>query len=469
MKFVISLAALAATLLCSTPVLGQAALDGFDPNANGTIRVVVVQPDGKILIGGSFTTLSPNGGATVTRNCMARLNSNGTVDTAFDPNANGEVRAIVVQPDGKILVGGSFNAFNGANSIGGQPRNRIARLDATTGQADSFNPNAYDNTVAAIALQADGMILVGGNFQNIGGQLRSGMARLDPTTGAADSFNPDPFPGSILAIRVQADGMILVGGFFTGIGGQPRSRIGRLNPGTGAADSFDPKASEGGTVRAIVVQPNGKVLIGGDFTTLSPNGGAAVTRNRIARLNADGTLDTAFNPNANTSVISIALQADGRILAGGEFAIFGGQPSIGGQMRNYLARLDATAGQADSFNPNPNSVIQSLAVQGDGKILAAGNFNFIVGQTRSRIARLMTDSLFRVLAAAHSGNEFLVSFTAVEGSTYRLERKADLTGSNWDGIDGIDDVTADATGSCQITDSSVIGLDQAFYRVRLLP
>ena len=87
---------------------GGSALDGFDPNANGAIRVVVVQPDGKILIGGDFTTLSPNGGAAVTRNHIARLNPDGTLDTAFDPNANDIVYAIAVQADGKILVGGAF-------------------------------------------------------------------------------------------------------------------------------------------------------------------------------------------------------------------------------------------------------------------------------------------------------------------------------------------------------------------------
>src|SRR2546426_10464008 len=120
-------------------VRGQSALDGFDPNANGVVRVVVVQPDGKILIGGDFTTLSPNGGVAVTRNRIARLNPDGTLDTVFNPNANGTVYSIAVQADGKILVGGAFNGFNG---IGGQPRNGIARLDPTTGAADSFNPAA---------------------------------------------------------------------------------------------------------------------------------------------------------------------------------------------------------------------------------------------------------------------------------------------------------------------------------------
>ena len=89
-------------LLTGTAVRGQSALDGFDPNSSGTVGVIVQQADGKILLGGTFTTLSPNGGAAVTRNRIARLNPDGTLDSAFDPNANGSVQAIVVQP-GRIL------------------------------------------------------------------------------------------------------------------------------------------------------------------------------------------------------------------------------------------------------------------------------------------------------------------------------------------------------------------------------
>ena len=109
-----------------------------------------------------------------------------------------------MQADGKILAGGFFT------SIGGQTRNRIARLDATTGLADSFDPNA-DNGLYSIAVQADGKILVGGPFSSIGGQTRNSIARLDATTGLADSFDPNP-NGGVNAIAVQADGKILAGG-----------------------------------------------------------------------------------------------------------------------------------------------------------------------------------------------------------------------------------------------------------------
>jgi uncharacterized delta-60 repeat protein len=523
-------------LLTSLAARGQSALDGFDPNANGLVRVIVVQPDGKILVGGDFTTLSPaNGTGTVTRNGLARLNADGTVDMAFNPSAGGaNVNSIALQADGKILVGGAFENMGGqprnniarldamtgladsfdpnANgivlsiaeqadgkilaggyffTIGGQPRNYIARLNAATGLADTFNPNAshpvysvvvqtdgkvliggiftnigfetrnhiarIDATsglpdsfdpnasghVYSIALQADGKILAGGVFPSIGGQARRCLARLDPTTGHADSFNPNP-NDTVVALAVQPDGKILAVGGFRGansIGGQARNCVARIDPITGAADSFDPNGGVIAPTLAVAVQQDGKVLVGGNFTTMAPNGGAAVTRNRIARLeadgrldqtldldiaalgmvfatavqpdgkvliggqfhhvlgvachnlvrlNTDGSLDLKFMPEPNAAVDSIAVQKDGKILIGGLFtgfgAVLGGEP-----IRNRIARLDPETGQPDSFNPNSNGVITAILVQPDEHILVCGGFsgaNSIGGQTRNYIARL---------------------------------------------------------------------------------
>src|SRR3954454_9819378 len=201
-------------------VRAQSALDGFDPNANGIVYTVVVQPDGKIIIGGNFTTVAPNGGAAVARNYIARLNPDGTLDTAFNPSANATVGHIVLQADGKILVSGNFF---GPNSIGGQSRAFVARLDPVTGAADSFDP--FPNAaVSSIAVQPDGKVLLTGFFTHVGGQTRSRIARLDATTGAADSFDPNA-DGDVLSVAVQADGRILVGGGFSNIGGQTRNRM----------------------------------------------------------------------------------------------------------------------------------------------------------------------------------------------------------------------------------------------------
>jgi hypothetical protein len=182
---------------------------------------------------------------------------------------------MLVQTDGKILVSGFFT------SIGGQPRNHMARLDPMTGLADSFNPNA-DGSVVAIGVQADGKVLAGGNFTNIGGQIRNNLARLDAATGLADTFNPN-VTGSqtyVWSLAIQTDGKILVGGEFSGIGGQVRRRLARLEPSTGLADSFDPNAN--GVVYSVAAQADGKILAGGVFSNI---GGQA--RTDFARLTND--------------------------------------------------------------------------------------------------------------------------------------------------------------------------------------
>src|SRR5207253_2607113 len=245
--------------------------------------------------------------------------------------------------------------------------------------ADSFNPNANDY-VASIVVQADGKILAGGVFSVIGGHTRNNIARLDPNTGLADSFDPNANTnGVVISIVVQADGKILAGGAVTSIGGQTRNHIARLES-DGRLDQTLNLSTVGNSVNATAVQPDGKILIGGLFTSV-----LGVARNNIARLNTDGTLDTVFNPNANEWVTSIAVQPDGKVLAGG---YFNGTNSIGGQTRNRIARLDPTTGLADSFDPNASYLVYSIAVQADGKVLAGGVFGSIAGQARNGMARI---------------------------------------------------------------------------------
>jgi uncharacterized delta-60 repeat protein len=383
-----------------------------------------VQPDGKTLIGGPFIRVL---GAV--RNYIARLNMDGTLDTTFDPKADNVVRSIVVQANGKILVAGDFTR------IGGQARNRIARLDAATALADSFDPNAL-STVYSIAVQADGKVLAGGLFNTIGGQWRNRIARLDATTGLADSFNPNA-NDEVHSIAVQSDGKILAGGFFTSVGGQTRHNIARLDPISGLADPFDPNANE--SVNIVVVQSDGRILVGGHFTNV---GGK--TRNYIARLDAATALADSFNPNPNDVVYSIAVQADGKVLAGG---LFNGPNSIGGQARNRIARLEATTGLADSFDPNANAEfypsIGSIVVHPDGKILVCGHFTSIGGQTRIFFARLsndtaslqdlaVTQTTVTWMRAGSSPQVARVTFEySIDNLTYTALGNGTSNGNNW--------------------------------------
>ena len=384
----------AAFCIGSSPLFAQAPAEAFDPNANGIVRVVVAQSDGKILLGGNFTTLSPNGGESVTRNHIARLNSDGTLDSNFNPNVNGIVRAIALQADGKIVIGGDFT------TVGETTRNRLARLDAATGAPDSFDPNA-SSIVRAIAIQSDGKIIAGGDFTKVGDETRNFIARLDGTSGDLDSFNANA-KGVVFAIAIQADGQILVGGQFNGensIGGADRKYIARLDPTTGLADSYNPNAN--GAVFSIVLQTDGKVLIGGVFHGATSIGGAE--RNYVARLDGTSGGADSFNPNASAAVNAIAVEADGEILVGGAFF---GPHGMGGQARNYIARLSPTIGAVDSsFDSNPDGMIHSIAVQTDGGILIGGAFMKIGEQPRKRVGRLTSGGT--LAAVSHADSELV--------------------------------------------------------------
>ncbi|MBK8466694.1 MAG: hypothetical protein IPL32_12770 [Chloracidobacterium sp.] len=357
----------------------QSALDGFDPNANGLVRAVAAQPDGKILIGGDFTSVSPNGGAAVVRNRLARLNHDGTLDASFDPNVSSSVYCVALQPDGKILLGGLFT------SVAGTTRNRIARLEANGTLDTAYDPNA-NNAVLSIAVQTDGQILAGGDFTSIGGLTRNRIARLAAASGAADALFQADASSSVWSILVRTDGGILVGGAFTTIGGQARLYIARLNPDSTVDAAFNPAAND--EVRAIAAQLDGRILAGGKFTSI---GGQA--RGRMARLDPVSGLADSLNPAATSDVRTIAVQADGKILAGGFFT---GVNSIGGQSRNYIARLDVATGLADSFDPKASSPVHALVIQAHGKVLVGGQFttfapNGGAAVTRNRIALVESD------------------------------------------------------------------------------
>ena len=135
---------------------------------------VAIQADGKVLIGGEFTTVSGT-----SRNAIARLNGDGTLDTGFDPGAgaNDWVKDVAVQPDGKVLIGGDFTTVNGTG------RNRIARLNGDGTLDTGFDPGAGANYwVSAVAIQADGKVLIGGGFDTVDGTARKRIARLNGAT-----------------------------------------------------------------------------------------------------------------------------------------------------------------------------------------------------------------------------------------------------------------------------------------------
>ena len=405
-------ALLAVLIVCASASAQAGAIDpSFNPSdigngngdgANTSVYSTAVQADGKIIIGGAFT--SYNGTA---RNSIARLDADGSLDTGFDPGtgAGGTVGAIAVQANGKIIIGGVFTSYNGT------ALNRIARLNADGSLDTSFDPGTgANNTVRSIAVQTDGKIIIGGVFTIYNGTGRNFIARLNADGSLDTSFDPGTGANSsIESIAVQADGKIIIGGFFTTNNGIARNRIARLNADGSLDTSFDPGTGANGTVRSIAVQADGKIITGGSFT--SYNGTA---RNFIARLNADGTLDSGFDPGSGSSnsVECITVQTDGKIIIGGMFT------SYNGTGRNRIARLNADGSLDVGFDPGTGALgsVLTIAVQVDGKVIIGGGFSLYNNIGRGNIARLNADGSLDAGFDLNTGANGTVECTAVQAN-----------------------------------------------------
>ena len=394
---------------------------GNGVDGNGIVWVVGSQNDGKVFVGGEFSSV--NGTA---RANLARLNNDGSLDTTFTAQVSDRVLQLAVQPDGKILIGGDFQTVNGSFTAG-----RFTRLNADGSLDTSFSYNAAQNLIpASIYLQpdgkillagnnrilrlnpdgsldnfngsglggfpyfisynaADGSILVGGSITSYNGVARSNLIRLLPNGDLSTAFNPQ-FSGTISGGAVNdaqflADGKIVIAGFFETVNGTPRNGFAILNSDGTLDTSFNPAVPFAGAVRNILRQPDGKFIVGGQFTTI-----AGLARNRIARFNADKTIDTSFSKmrGANATVASLLPLADGKILIGGEFTGVE-EKTVGG-----IARLTSNGSLDPTFNSGgsgTDGVVGKIARQSDGKFIIGGFFTSYNGTPRKNVARLNPD------------------------------------------------------------------------------
>jgi uncharacterized delta-60 repeat protein len=169
-----------------------------------------VQTDGKIVIGGRFSAV--NG---IARNNIARLNPDGTLDRSFaEPEGvNGQVNALVVQSNGEIIVGGAVT------QAGDRVIENLARYKASGAIDETFGGRMGPGTngeVFALAVQSDGKIVVGGNFSAVSGQPRHGIARLN-VDGTLDSplMAENALSGAVRAVAIGSDASLVAGGHFT--------------------------------------------------------------------------------------------------------------------------------------------------------------------------------------------------------------------------------------------------------------
>jgi uncharacterized delta-60 repeat protein len=259
------------------------------------------------------------------------------------------------------------------------------------------------------------------------------------------------YNSTLLSLAVQPDGKIIAGGGFFSFNGVPSEYIARLNA-DGTTDTLfaaNIDTALNSSVDAIAIQSDGKIVAGGAFTVFN-----STTANRIMRLNADGTLDMTFVTNngtgANAIVQSVAIQSDGKILVGGQFTTFNGATV------NRIVRLNADGTRDATFTTNAgtafNGNVLSIAIQSDDKILVGGNYTTFNGATAGNIVRLNADGTRDATFTTNAG-------TAFNGSVYSMAVQSDgkiiavglFTGFSGTTVNGIARLNADGTRDTSFT------------------
>lgn len=349
--------------------------DGGDSDTG--IGGALILPDQRILIPGNFSVVNQ-----INRFGLARLNSDGSTDPAFEANAgmSGSVYEIIQYGNGKFLASGFFNHFNGAMSNGIVRFNVNGSPDASftsgLGFLDTSIGDISNGSVTALALQSDGKILAGGIFRTYNNVVRASLARINPDGTLDETWPMLPLANIIINdIAVQLDGKIIVA-----LGASPGVR--RYNSDGTIDSSFNSGGSGASATQRVLLMPDGKILVCGSFTTFN-----GTSRNRLARLNSNGSLDTGFNTAGgpgNNSVSSMAVQMDGRIVIGGTFT------SVSSENRPRIARLNTDGALDATFNPGSGAdgPVNQVLVRPNGKILMGGQFNNVNGTSRRKLAQL---------------------------------------------------------------------------------
>ncbi len=393
---------------------------GAGTGANGIVRAIAIQNNGKIVVGGEFT--SYNG---TSRNRIISVNTDGSIDNTFNPGtgANNTVNAIAIQSDGKAIIAGNFTSYNGTSI------NRIARLNIDGSLDNTFSiGTGANNQIYALTLQSDGKIIIGGNFTSYNGTNINRIVRLNTNGSLDNTYNVGTgVNNEVRKIVLQADGKSIVVGNFSSYNGTGRVRIVRINtdgsldntfnPGTGAVnDYFNPS-----TIYDAVLQSDGKMIIAGQFTSYNGTG-----KHSVARINTDGSLDNTFNPgtgignNWGVGLYAVVLQPNGEVIIGGNFS------SFDGKVKNGISRLNSNGSVDESFDVGTGAEgewgqaasVYALNIHSTDKLLFAGDFVKYRQVSINRIGRIHLGSINCINTTGTDVINKCSSYTWINGVTY---------------------------------------------------
>lgn len=345
---------------------------------------IALQDDGKILVSAAFVEA---GNYYNTK--LLRINADGSIDSGFNTNSisgasDKGITKIIILPDGKIIIGGSFN-ITGSNSVS------IVRLNANGTIDTAFKTGTGANsTVNDLELLSNGKVIVSGEFTMFNKEVANSILLLNSDGSRDSSFNniTSGLDGGIKALTVLGDDKIIVAGAFNSYNGKTAESFLRLNSDGSRDESLTfggLGAFSYGSVNSIAVQKDGKMVVGGDFLGFN-----RITTNRIIRLNSDGTRDNTFviGTGFNYEVMKVIILSDGKILAAGNFTTYKGNTCVGLVRLNSDGSVDTTfkasyTGISDGVLP----YIMDLLVLPDGKILVTS----APIQTRKGLVRLNSD------------------------------------------------------------------------------
>ncbi len=367
--------------------------------ANDYVSSFITQPDGKFIVCGSFTSF--NG---VIKNRIVRLNPDGSTDTGFliGTGADGVIECVSIQNDGKILIGGQFTKYNGVN------RKYFARLNADGSLDTDFDTSVgFNSHVYSVVIQADGKILVGGNFTAYNSNTKNYFVRLNADASIDESFVTDGTNNSVYKILLASNGKIFLGGKFTKYNSITKNSIVKLNNDGSIDESFTIGSGANNIVRNILMLNDNKLLLAGDF--IAYNG---VMRNYIARINENGTIDSSFNPGKGFggSTTSFQQQSDGKLVIGGSYTVFNNNS------RRYISRINSDGSRDLTFSPGngADGSVRSVAVQSDKKMIITGNFNSYNDSLNNRVARIDSDGNIDITLQTGTGADQLIRSVAVQ-------------------------------------------------------
>ncbi len=433
--------------------------------SNTTVKTFATQPDGKIIIGGAFTRFN-----NVERNRIARLTVNGELDNTFTVGAglNNDINDIAIQPNGSIIAVGSFTNYNSTNV------NRIVRTDASGAIDASFATNigtGANGEINTVALQADGKIIIGGNFTSFNGNSSNYIARLNSNGTFDNTFNIGTGAfGLIRVIRIQPDGKVLVGGDFQFFNGVAAGRIIRLNVDGTSDNTFNPSGTgASGNINDIQIASDGKIIIGGSFNNFNGTGAQ-----NIVRLLSSGSIDNSFSLFSFiiNRVRSISLYNNGKILL-----VYNGE--ISDSTRCYFKRLNNNGTDDNTFAPGSTthaSILKAQIIGNGNKVLIAGSFTSSFNNVgRNRIARLIDASITAVPLTLQSftgnlqnGNTQLNWHTSNEINTDQFIIERSFNNTSFNAV-GTIVAKGNNTNAYQFTDfnTSNLGATTLYYRLKM--